>query len=178
MQTIKLHPVAASRKIFAALERRKLIRTLRATPKILGSKSAKGSVSTVYSSAVSNGSHKLICVRVNSSVLKLNSHRDNEEFIILKGAPAKFKPLYIIIGLSKSAALESKARRGKLRSGDFIALRLKYNDGALSVFTMLKGTVHCEATSSGRGAGPVFFVTEPSKLKMERFRLARYRFEI
>ena len=178
MQILKLKPVMATGKVFAALEKRKLIRRLKATSKVLNARSRKGAVSTIYSSSASSGTHKLICVRVNSSALKFNSHPDNEEFIILKTAAAKFKPLYIIIGLSKSAVLETKARRGSLRDGDFIALRLKYNDPLLSVFTMLKGAVHCEVTSSSKGAGPVFFVTESSKLKMNRLRLPGYRFEI
>jgi hypothetical protein len=178
MRTLKLKPVTATGRIFAELEKRKLIRRLKATPKVLGAKSRKGAVSTIYSSSASNGTHKLICVRVNSPVLKLNFHPDNEEFIILKSTRARFKPLYIIIGLSKSAVLEAKAKRGKLNSDDFVALRLKYNDPSMSVFTMLKGTVHCEATSADKGIGPVFFVTEPSKLKMDRLRLQRCRLQI
>jgi hypothetical protein len=178
MEIIKLKPVNATKKIFAALEKKKLIRRLKATSKVLGAKSPKGAVSTIYSSSVSNGAHKLICVRVNSQQAKLNSHPDNEEFIIIDPSGRRFKPLYIIIGLSKQAILKAKAGRGKLGSGDFMALRLKYNDPALSVFTMLKGTVHCEITSRGKRGGPVFFVAEPSRLKMDRLRLQGYRIQI
>jgi len=59
-----------------------------------------------------------------------------------------------------------------------MALKLKYNHPVLSIFTMLKGTPHFEVAGRGRKEAPVFFVTEPSRLKLCSVRLAGYRLEL
>jgi hypothetical protein len=176
MKTIKLKPVNPSQRILTLLEERKLIRTLKPTKRLINAKSQRGSVETIYSSSLEFGSHKLICISLNSAKVRLNSHPDNEEFIIVNNTRHKFRPVYIVIGLHKHALLEKKARQQILSQDDFIFLRLKYNDPKTCIFTMLKDTVHCELTFPGEGRSPIFFVTEPSRLKMRHLKLNGYKF--
>jgi hypothetical protein len=107
--------------------------------------------------------------------MRLNSHEDNEEFILISPDAAAFSPLYMIIGLHKHAVIEKKARLGRLRTSDFMALELVYNDPGLSVFTMLKGTPHFEVAGSCRRQAPIFFVSEPSRLKLHVMKLYGHR---
>ncbi len=176
MKIITLRPVEATEKILARLEKKGLIRTLRPTLKILklGSRK-KGGVDTIYSSSPKFGSHKLICVtKEDTHKISLNFHPDNEEFILINNTSLRFKPLYIIIGLHKYKEFKIRARNKRLNKNDFIVLRLKYNNHKTCIFTMLKGTPHCEATLPGRGKSPIFFVTEPSRLGMTHLNLSGY----
>ena len=176
MKTIRLKPVIPNSKILSFLEKRNLIRTLKPTKKMLNARVKGGMVQTIYSSSIEFGSHKLLCINLNSAGIKLNSHPDNEEFIVVDSALRKFKPLYIVVGLYKHGLLEKKAQAGNLSKDDFVVLRLKYNNPRFSVFTMLKDTVHCELTLPGKGVPPIFFVAEPSKLKMRKLKLRDYNF--
>lgn len=166
MQIIKLNPVTINKNILLFLEKRKLVRMLKPSQKVSRVKCGQGCVETKYISSPRFGSHKLICIGLNSDKIVLNSHPDNEEFIIISGAKGKFKPLYMVIGLHKHDTIERKAKKKQLTEKDFMLLQLKYNDGLASVFTMLKNTPHCEVTRKGRGKPPVFFVSEPSNLRM------------
>ena len=178
MDTIKLKPVAVTSKILSFLEDRNLIRTLKPTRNVLDSKSQNGAIETVYSSAVEFGSHKLICVKSSSAKIKLNSHPDNEEFIIINNTKEKFKPLYIAIGLYKHAIFEQKVKNSSLKPDDILLLKWRYNDPVISVFTMLKDTPHCEISLPGEGPSPIFFVAEPSKLIMRSIKTDNYNFEL
>jgi hypothetical protein len=176
MRTIALRSVAVTEKILTRLEKKGLIRTLRPTSKILklGARK-KGGVDAIYSSAPRSGSHKLICVtKEDSCEIALNFHPDNEEFIILNNTSLKYKPLYIVIGLRKYKEFKARAENKRLSKNDFIVLRMKYNDHKTCIFTMLKGTPHCEAVLPGKGRPPVFFVTEPANLGMTGIDLPGY----
>ena len=176
MKTIKLKPVNVTEKILLRLEKKGLIRTLRPTDKVLRSTAKHGLVDTIYSSPGGYGTHKLICVRSdNDGKINLNSHPHNEEFILINTTGLKLKPVVMVIALSKYGDIERKAGKGRLTSRDFIFLRLKYNDHGTCVFTMLKDTPHCEVSPPVKGESPIFFVTEPSKLKINRLRLHEYR---
>ncbi len=178
MKTIRLKPVKATEKILTRLEKKSLIRTFKPTPKILKlGYRKKGGVDTVYSSSPRFGSHKLICIRQDDfSEIALTYHDDNEEFLIINSTPLKFKPFYIVIGTHKRHEFERKARNKKLSEKDIVILKLRYNDPATSVFTMLKDTPHCQITRPGKGRPPIFFVTEPSALTGGIVRLPGYRF--
>ncbi|MCK9595273.1 MAG: hypothetical protein PHH68_05650 [Candidatus Omnitrophica bacterium] len=173
MKTLKLKAVHPTARILKSLEARGLIRRLDPPKAILDSRSANGAVRTIYASAPRFGSHKLICIKLNSPVPKLNSHEDNEEFIIVNPGGNRLNPVYILIALDKHEAFERKARGPGLRPEDFVFLRMKYNDFSCCIFTMLKGAVHCEVALKGKAGfgAPVFFVSEPSKLKMKMARL-------
>lgn len=180
MKTLKLKAVHPTVKILERLEGRGLIRRLEPPKALLNSRAVNGAVKTIYASAPRFGSHKLICVKLNSSVPKLNSHEDNEEFIIVNPGGLKLSPVYILIALDKHAAFERKAKGQGLGPDDFVLLRMKYNDFSSCIFTMLKGTVHCEVALNGKaGAGaPVFFVSEPSRLKMKMARINGHVFSL
>lgn len=174
MKTIFLKPTKATPQIFSSLEKRNLIKTFKPTKKVLNVKPGHGAVDVLYSSAPQFGTHKLICVGLNITNIKLNYHPENEEFIIVKNTKDKVKPLFLIIGLQKYNILEKKAKNGKLSSKDFLALRLEYNNPKTGIFTMLKYTPHCEITLPGNTAHPYFFVTEPTDIKMNYLNLPDY----
>jgi hypothetical protein len=172
MKSLKLTAIDASSRVFSMLEKRRLIRVLRPDKKF----TASNSVDVVYTSAPEYGSHKLICVRPDSAQVALNSHPDNEEFILIDSDRAPRKPLYMLIGLHGHDVIESKAREGSLDSGDFLLLKLAFNRPSTCVFTMLAGTPHCELVFPGKARPPVFFVAEPSMLSMRFVKLNGYSF--
>ena len=166
-------------RVLALLERRKLIRRLVPLKKVRKVKPGKDIVETIYVSKPEFGSHKLICVGKNMTELNLTSHPDNEEFILMDPKRSKRdKPLILLVGLSKDVIIEKKARAGQLTERDILALRVRYNDPALSLFTMLAGAPHWEATLPGKGTAPVFFVTEPSRLGMKYLDLGCFSLEL
>lgn len=177
MRILKIQRRTADRRLFRSLERRGLIKTLTPSARILGSRSPDGCVDTVYVSAPRFGSHKLICVKPNSSRIKLNSHPDNEEFILIDGEAARRRPLYLLMALSRDTVIRAKAAAGKLSAKDFLLVRMRFNHPDTCVFTMRKGTPHCEVVFPGPGGAPVFFVSEPSDLVMDMLPLPGYGFE-
>jgi hypothetical protein len=178
MILLKLKPRKADGLVLSFLEKKKLIRTLKPSGKLLNSQAANGAMETVYESASRWGSHKLICVKKNSPKIELNSHPDNEEFILINNHGAKFRKLCIIFGLLKRKELTAKIKRGLLSRDDFIAAVFEHNDHNTCIFTMLRDTVHCEVALPGRGVGPVFFVAEPSRLELKVFRTGGYKLEM
>lgn len=175
MKIIELKPVPVSPRILQLLDRKGLIRTFRPPAKVFGLKPGTGVVDVVYATHSRYGSHKLICVGKNETEIRLTTHPDNEEFFIINNTKKKFKPLYLIISLHRERELSRRAQDGRISSKDILALELKYNDCSLSLFTMLKGTPHCEVTIPGAQEAPVFFVTEPTNLTMKVVDLAGWK---
>lgn len=178
METIRLELVEITPEILSFLEKRNLVKTLKPSPEALRYKKRGCRVEKIYETSPRFGTHKLICVSLNSQEIKLSSHPDNEEFIILNTTAHTFKPLYLIIALHKHRILERKARNKNLSADDFIALRLRYNHPQTSIFTLLKDTVHCEITPAGKRTAPVFFVAEPSRLTINYANVSRYAFSL
>jgi hypothetical protein len=179
MNVINLKPVAISPAILSFLENNNLIKTFSPSNKILRCKRKRGMVDTVYRSSPVFGTHKLICVKLrNSSKLRLNFHSDNEEFIIINNTNLIFKPLYLAIGLHKQDVFQKMINNKTLTNKDIMILRLKYNNPRTCIFTMLKETPHCELTEEGEGISPIFFVTEPTDLKMTKIKTCGYKFNI
>jgi hypothetical protein len=178
MHCLKLKPALISTKILAFLEKKKLIRTFKPTPGVLQPTDTTGIVDLIYASDPQFGSHKLICIGKNATEIRLTTHPDNEEFIIINQSRFRFRPLFLIIGLSGKEDLEKKAGQGKLTAKDFMALQLKYNDYMTSLFVMLKDTVHCEVTVPGKKNHPVFFVTEPTDLGVQKLDLTPYHLQL
>jgi len=179
MRILKIQRRTADRRLFRFLQKRGLIKTLAPSARIMNSRSPNGCVDTVYVSAPRFGSHKLICVKPNSSRIKLNSHPDNEEFILVDGRnpSSRARPLYLLMALSRDTVIRAKAAAGKLSAKDFLLVRMRFNHPDTCVFTMLKGTPHCEVVFPGPGGAPVFFVSEPSDLAMEMLPLKGYEFK-
>ncbi len=169
MKELLLTPVRFTPAVAAMLERRKLIRLLKPTPKINACRKKGGMLDMVYASSPRFGSHALACIRCCWGNLGLNSHPDNEEFIFMHPQPGQFKPIYMVFGLQKHGQLQKKARAGRLSGKDFLAVEIPYNDPRLSIFTVFKDTLHCEFVPAGRKPSPIFYVTEPSRLPMRWF---------
>jgi hypothetical protein len=178
MDILSLKARKLSPAILAFLAKRRLIRPLVPTRNVVQCRSSRGTVGTIYISQKACGTHKLICVRSATGGMRLNSHQDNEEFILISPDAAAFSPLYMIIGLHKHAVIERKARSKTLKGSDFMALELVYNDPRVSIFTMLKNTPHFEFGAGGRKQAPIFFVAEPSRLKLRVLDLHEYRLAI
>lgn len=177
-RTVRLKPVKATKKLFAQLEKRGLITTFRFTKGCLGCRTERGKVEQLYETSPRYGAQKLICVGKRDLEIKMSVHGDKEELLLLNTSGLKFKPLYLIIAMDKLKAFKAKARKGALGPGDVMAIELKYNDPATSVFMMNGGVPHCEVTLPGRGQHPVFFVTEPVKLSYAEIPTPGLRMEL
>ena len=175
MKILRLKPVNVTPAILSRFERSGLIRVFRPTKKALNARKEKCVVEKIYSTAPRFGTHKLICVGKNETKIVLTTHPDNEDFIIINSTDYKFKPLYLIIGLGSKKDLEQKARIGRLKKQDIVALHLKYNDPKTCAFTMFKNIPHCEVTIPGKSQCPVFFVTEPNNFEMRKVELYKYQ---
>ncbi|MCX7927399.1 MAG: hypothetical protein N2606_04610 [Candidatus Omnitrophica bacterium] len=175
MTVLNLIPQQVTSRILTLLERKKLIKTLIPSQKILNCNAPQGALEVIYKSCHRYGSHKLICVKKNSEHIRLTYHGDNEEFILVNPNGHVYRPLYIVIALDKKDVLLRKIKNRCLSSRDFMCLVMDYHNPMTTVFTMLKDTVHCEVTSKGRGRGPVFFVSEPSRLKAHTVRTPGYQ---
>jgi hypothetical protein len=178
MKIIKLVPQKATSRILDYLERKKLIKTLKPPRHVASSRAKNGAMDTIYCSHRRWGAHKLICVKKNSSEIALNFHPGNEEFIIINNNGTRFRQLCIVMGLLKQKELFRKVKAGNLKKTDFIAVVFEHNDHKTCIFTMLSDTVHCEVALPGKGQGPVFFVAEPSRLKLSRFETKGYKLEM
>jgi hypothetical protein len=161
---IYLTPVRSTPALLRSLEKLGLVRAISPTAKLLGTRTATGAVDTFYRTKPAYGTHKLIGVGKRSLAVKLCTHPENEDFILVNPTEKKYKPLFIIIARDKRGAFIKKARGGTLCAKDFFTVEWRFNDPKTCVFTMLKDTVHCEVTIPGPGQHPVFFVTEPSQL--------------
>lgn len=178
METIVLKPVKVTPLLLADLEKRKLLRLLKPSRKIIETRTETGAVDTFYASSPAHGTHKLIGVGKRSTEINLSYHPDNEDFLLVNATGLRFKPLYLVIAYDKYAVFLRKMKSGRLSAADIVVLDMPYNDPRASFFTMLKGTVHCEVTSKGSGQHPVFFVAEPSRLKMNYVVSERYCFTL
>lgn len=178
MRTIYLDPVPLSPRVLSSLERKKLVRRLLPTQKLLTTRARTGTIDTFYCSEKEHGSHKLIGIGKRATEIKLGHHPDNEEFLLINPTQRSFKPLYLVIALDKQAAFERKAAEGQLTARDLLAVECTFNDPRTCVFTLLKGTVHCEVTEPGRKQHPVFFVVEPSLLRSIRSATPGVRFAV
>ena len=176
---IILKPVKASLKLFEELESKKLIRLLRPTQKTVNTRTKTGAVSRIYVSSEKYGSHLLMCVGKRTTDIRLSYHDDNEDFILLNPLNLKFKKLYLILSLLKKNKFLRKFYSKKLENKDLIAVELEFNNPLLSFFTMLKGSVHCEITDNSKGRQhPVFFVSEPSRLKDNKLTRSLYNIKL
>lgn len=162
--------VRATPALFKALEKKKLIRTLAPSKKLLRTRTEDGTVDGYCRSKASSGPHVLMGVAKRTTKINLSYHDGSEEIILTNFSSNKYKPLYLIMGLSKAGIISKKIRNGKLSGKDLVAVKLDFGDARFSAFSVLKDTVHWEATEPGKGLHPIFFVSEPAGLKMKYFR--------
>ena len=178
MKTIKIKTAKASTGTLAALEKRGLIKVLKPTPKVQNTRNKTGAVDILYRSSAKHGGHSLLAVGKRNTEIEFSFHPDNEDLIHINPGRVKYKPLYFIVSLLKAGAFLKALKNETLSPRDFTALEIPFNDPRASIFTVLKNTVHCEITLPGKGQHPVFYVTEPAKLKMNHVRTNKYRFII
>lgn len=116
----------------------------------------------LYVSQPQYGSHMLISVVVDRIEFSaFGTHEDNEEFLLLGGAPEE-KGMYLLIALCKKEELDAKLAAGKATADDFVCLDCVFNNPQLSFFVMLKDVPHGEATPDNGKLPASFYVTEPS----------------
>lgn len=164
MKEIKLKPIKVTPKLLDKLEKRGLITQLKYTKRCLTNREPNGIVDEIYRTGRQFGPQKLICVSKKQLHVELTIHGDREELLLLNSTGRKFKPLYLIIALDKIGVFRRKIKNGKLKQSDIMAVELKYNDPATSIFVVNGFVPHCEATAPGKGRPPSFFVTEPAQL--------------
>jgi hypothetical protein len=123
------------------------------------------------------GPHRLISVTVNrEGFAGFGTHPDNEEFWLVGNGDTQ--PLYLAISFLSEAELAAKIAAGSLEESDFIALRLKYNDPALSFFVMRAGVPHGEAIVDCKKRPPSFYVTESLTLPLNLTAFGDYELTI
>jgi len=166
MKELKLKPEPLTEEILRDLESRNLIKRFSA-PKEIKDAPETDQCQVMYVTPDSSGGHQLLCVRKGVTDVQLTEHVENEDVIFICPDAAKYKPLYIVIGLGRTDELKLKAENEGLTEKDFKALIIRYNDPATSVFTIVRGTPHCELTTKGPGEAPVFYVTEPHRVGYE-----------
>ena len=174
MKTIRLKPVRVTKQLLRRLEQRGLITTLKATPGCL----KESRVDLIYKTAEKYGPQKLICVGKMDLNIQMTVHGDKEELLILTSTPKKYKPLYLIVAMDKINVFRKKVKNGALKAKDIMAIELKYNDPATSIFMMNGNVPHCEVTVAGRGQHPLFFVTEPAELSFKIIDTQNYKLEM
>lgn len=174
---IRLKPVEMTPKIMQRLEDKGLIHRLCPRHDETEVPNGETAVKTIYSSADKYGPHKLIAVTVNRSEFALfHTHPDNEELLAIGDPEAK--PLYFVIALCSKEELEEKASNKTLTREDFMMLKVKYNDPAVSFFTIIKNVPHGEASTSRTGRPPSFYVAESRDLDIIKPNLKYYKLKI
>jgi len=175
---INIKSLKASARTLSSLEKKGLIRVLKPTPKVLNTRTKTGAVDILYGTNPKFGGHCLLGVGKRNTAIEFSFHPDNEDIILLSPGAERYKPLYFVVSFLKSEKFLAALKKGRLGRKDFAAVELEYNDPETMFFTVLKDTVHCEITVPGPGQHPVFFVTEPSALNMNRIKTNRYQFKI
>ena len=178
MKIIRLKPKQMTKKLLNFLKKRGLVTTLSFTRRALKAGGKRGKVDLIYRTAAEFGTQKLICVGKRDLDIEMSVHGDKEELLVFNTTGMKFKPLYLIIAMDKLGVFKSKISGGRLGQKDIMAIELKYNDPATSVFMMNGDVPHCEVTLPGRGQHPLFFVTEPADLSFAVIPTPGYKLEL
>lgn len=165
MPKIVLKVVPQTESLMQRLEDLGLMWRFKPTPAADAAAPGETVVDTVYSTDLAYGSHKLICVGFNKSVVELGTHPDNEEFLLVRGERPG-KPLILVVGLHRREGFQRRIDEGALSADDLVAMEMAFNDPALSFFIMYKDVPHCEWTVPGPGPSSVFFVTEPTDVPL------------
>ena len=178
MKTIFIKTAKNAKKALALLEKKGLVRVLRPSAKALNTRTETGAVDVLYRGDKRFGGHCLMGVGKRNTEIEFSFHPDNEDIILLKPASRKYKPLFFVASLLRSGEFSGALAEGRLAVKDLLAVKLEYNNPETMFFTVLKDTVHCEITVPGPGQHPVFFVSEPSKLGMNRVKTGEYGFRL
>jgi hypothetical protein len=176
-KSILLAPVPMTPEVMADLERRGLIIRLGARRHDLPAEPGQTLDRPIYKSAERYGPHMLISVTVNRvPFTDFATHPDNEDFIFL-GDP-ETRPLYLVVALMRRPELAARVVAGTLSPADFVCLKVKWNDPAVSFFTMLAEVPHGEAVTQTGGRSPTFYVTEGRDLPNDLFDFGPYELAV
>lgn len=165
-KVVNLIPRSISREVLTELDAKGLVMVFKPTELTMNPPAEENVGEALYESDRVFGPYRLITVGVNKSHVRLGVHRDNEEFLIPEQSTG-VKPVYLVICHLPEAEIRRKDREGSLTESDFTCLSLYRAPRGAEMFTMLKGTVHCEATIPGPGKIGAFFVTEGSELNVD-----------
>jgi len=163
MSNIEIQPVEMTQEVMSSLEEHGLIKRL--YPGVHRMDVSEGQVGVIdmYITDKKYGSHKLISATINRNTFcAFGSHPDNEDVLLI--GDTEVKDMYFLFSYLVDEELDNRIKTNRLEPKDFIAVKAKYNDPYVSFFTVLKGVPHGEATITGPGKPPSFFVTEPSDL--------------
>lgn len=143
-----------------------ITRLLRPASAALQASPGKNVGAPVYVTRDQFGPHTLLSIGVNDAEIKLTTHPDREEFLLVNdGRPVR--PLILVLSWHSREELLKRARAGALSAADFLAMEMVFNDPVRSFFTMNPGVPHCEVTLPGDGPVPCFFVTESRELPLD-----------
>lgn len=162
-KTLFLKPQPITKQTLEELDRKGLIQLFKPTEKTLHLPEGENLGDNIYVSEAAYGPHKLIAVGINQSGLRMGYHPDNEEFF-LPDHGTDVKPVYLVISHLREAEFRQKDLAGSLSETDFTCLSLYPCPRGAEMFTMLKETIHCEATIPGEGKLGCFYVTEAADL--------------
>jgi hypothetical protein len=172
---LKVRPMTED--VMKILEEKGLIRRLMPTQKVLSTPEKEIGVEYLYSTDLKFGSHMLICVGFNRSLVDVAYHSDKEDFILINEGRQQ-KPLILVIGLHPEEDFQKLVTTGHLTENDIWAIELKFNDPELSFFTMNGFTPHCEWTLPGSGPASIFYVSEPRDLDANHINMGDYVLKI
>lgn len=172
-----LKTVAASEEALQRLEAAGVIRRLLPQRHRLPVARGEARWTELYAAAERFGPHKLIAVTINrTQPPQLSWHSDAEDFLLLPhGGEAE---LVLTVCLLQPAALAEKVAAGTLRADDFMALKCRPEDPALSFFTMNPGFPHVETCTRETDTPPCFYVAESRRLDENHADLGAYRLRI
>ncbi|MDR1965801.1 MAG: hypothetical protein LBQ36_03750 [Synergistaceae bacterium] len=177
MEIIGLRPVEMTERVMEDLERRGLIIRLCPNHDELDAPRGQTVWKLLYEPKEGYGPHRLISVTVNREEFAgFGTHPDNEEFWLIGDSDTQ--PMYLAIALVSREELDAKISDHTLSPGDFITLRVKYNDPAVSFFVMLEGVPHGEAILDRGKRPPTFYVTESRDLPLPLTDMGDYKLEV
>ncbi len=177
MRDIVLKPVVMTASIMQELEDRDLIIRLTPSREDYQVKAEPEAVigKQIYVSEEAYGTHSLLYVSLNNSeCFNFGSHPDNEEFLLLGGVAER--KMFLIVSLLTRAELAAKIDAETLSAEDFVCLEAVFNDPEVSFFVMKKEVPHGECCS-GEGLPVTFYVTEGSKLGIDKTDFKGYRLQ-
>jgi hypothetical protein len=177
MRSIRLQAQRATPELMQELEQRGLLRRLVPSGEAVGVMEGRQVVERVELAAEGTGPWQMLVVACNRAKLTyLAAHGDAECWLFF-GAPDT-KPLLYVVATCPLAEFREKAAAGTLTAADFVVLELRPNDPQTSYFTVPGGVLHDELTYPGPGAGPIFWVPEPSVMEHTRVELDGYEIQV
>lgn len=165
MKRLAIPSTEMTPEVMADLEARGLILRLCPNHEALDAPKGETTWRLMYEPKEGYGPHRLITIRVNREPFAgFGTHPDCEEFWCV-GDPDT-QPMYLAIALIGNDELNEKIRAGTLSEADFIMLRVRYNDPAVSFFVMRAGVPHGEAIVDHGKPPAAFYVTESRDLPL------------